>query len=75
MGDIGQNLKGVIYTTQKQFSLVAGVIFGIVFVLHAMRLVFSWAAKIAQWMVPAWMSWVALVVSSYLAYTGFKLRR
>lgn len=60
---------------QRQFSFVASVIFLAIFVLHALRLFFSWEAVIGGWMVPVWVSWIALVVTGYLAYTGFKLRR
>lgn len=60
---------------QRQFSLVAAVIFLAIFVLHALRLFFSWEAVIAGRFIPTWISWLALAVSGYLAYTGFKLRR
>ncbi len=60
---------------QKQFSFVTAVIFLAIFVLHALRLFFSWEAVIAGRFIPTWISWTAIVISGYLAYTGFKLGR
>ena len=58
---------------QKTFTLTAGVGFSLLTVLHALRLLFGWEAVIGGWNVPLWVSWVAIALSGYLAYTGFKL--
>jgi len=47
--------------SQKDFSLIAGVIFLIVAVFHAVRLIMGWPARIAGWDVPMWISWPALI--------------
>ncbi len=60
---------------QKTFTLTAGVVFSIIAVLHVLRLLFGWEAVIGGWNVPLWVSWVAMAVSGYLAYTAFKLGR
>ncbi len=60
---------------QKNFALTTGVVFSIIAVLHALRLLFGWEATIGGWNVPLWVSWVAIAVSGYLGYTAFKLRR
>lgn len=60
---------------QKTFTLTVGVVFSIIAVLHALRLLFGWQAVIGGWNVPTWLSGLALVVSGYLAYTAFKLRK
>lgn len=59
--------------SSNQFILTAAVLFLAVFALHAMRLLFSWEAVIGRWPVPFWMSWIALVITGYMIYTGFKL--
>ena len=61
--------------SQKTFTLTAGVVFSLITVLHVLRLLFGWEAVIGGWDVPLWISWAALAVSGYLAYTAFKLRR
>jgi len=61
--------------TQRAFNQVAGMIFLAVAVLHLLRLVFRWEAVIGGWMVPGWVSIVALIVAGYLAWVGFTLRK
>ena len=58
---------------QKTFTRIAGLVFSLVAVLHALRLLLKWDAVIGGWTVPMWISWVALAVSGYLAYTASKV--
>ena len=60
---------------QKTFTFTAGVVFSLVAVLHALRIVLGWDAVIGGWHVPLLVSWLALPVSGYLAYTAFRLGR
>ena len=57
---------------KNMFPLLAGAIFLIVAVAHALRLVFKWEGIVAGWLVPMWVSAVALVIASYLAYLGLR---
>jgi hypothetical protein len=59
--------------SQKTFVGVAGVVFLLVALLHLLRLLLGWDAVIGGWSVPHWVSWAALAVSGYLAYTAFRL--
>lgn len=56
------------------FSRLAGAIFLIVAVVHALRLVFKWQVTVAGWQVPMWVSAVAFVIAAYLAYEGLRMR-
>lgn len=60
---------------QKLFSLVVGLIFLVVAVVHALRFVFSWPITILGWTVPIWVSWIAFLISGFLAYEGLTLAR
>ncbi|MBI2639983.1 MAG: hypothetical protein HYW90_03810 [Candidatus Sungbacteria bacterium] len=60
---------------QKIYSLVAGTIFLIIALLHALRLIYGWEAMIGGWMVPIWLSWLALAIGLFLSYQGFLLAR
>ena len=60
---------------QKTFTLTTGVIFTLIAVLHILRLLFGWQAVIGGWNVPTWVSGLALVLSGYLAYSAFRLRK
>ena len=61
--------------SQRTFSLVAGVIFLLIAVGHALRLVFRSEVLLTGWPVPMWVSAVALVVAGYLGYEGVRLSR
>lgn len=45
---------------QKAFSLLTAAIFTAIAVLHILRLLLGWEAIIGGWVVPRWVSWVAL---------------
>ncbi len=59
--------------SNKNFCLFTGIIFLIIFILHGLRLIYGWEAVIGTFMVPMWLSWVALIIAGILAYQGFKL--
>ena len=58
---------------QKTFSVVAGVVFAVVAVLHLLRIYMNWPVVIANWSVPMWVSWVGLVIAGGLAFFGLRL--
>jgi len=47
----------------KTFSLVAGIIFGVVALFHLVRIFAEWTLIIGDWSVPKSVSWVALIVA------------
>ena len=57
--------------TQRAFNTVAGTIFLLVAILHALRLLFRWHASIGSWIVPMWVSWAGLALAGFLAYAAF----
>jgi hypothetical protein len=59
----------------RLFSLVAGIIFSLVALLHALRLLRGWHVLIGDLSVPVWLSWLGLVIAGYLAYQGFRSSR
>lgn len=59
----------------KSFFITAGVIFLLIALLHAVRIFYGWEAVIGGVKVPTWVSWIALVISSYLSYAGLRLGR
>lgn len=59
---------------QKTYYLVTGVIFSLIALLHALRLVYGWEAVIGGWAVPMWLSGLALLVALFLSFQGFRLR-
>ena len=60
---------------QRTFLRIAGIVFVLVAVLHAVRLLWQWDVVIAGWVVPPWVSWVALLISGTLASIAVGLSR
>jgi uncharacterized membrane protein len=61
--------------TQRTFSLVTAVIFALIALLHAARLLRGWQVTIEGAIVPIWISWIGLAIAAYLAYQGFLLSK
>ena len=59
---------------QKTFLSISGVIFGVIAVMHLVRIIAGWPAHIGAFEVPMWLSWVAMVVAGYLAVSAFRLK-
>jgi len=60
---------------QKTFSLVVGLIFLLIAVMHALRLALKWEVLLNGWSVPMWVSVIAIVITAYLAFESLKLSR
>jgi hypothetical protein len=58
---------------RKTFSIVAGIIFAVVALLHLVRIYMDWPVVIGDWSVPMWVSWIGLVVAGSLAIFGLRL--
>ena len=61
--------------SEKTFAAIAATIFGLVALLHLLRLVMGWSIVIEAWTVPMWLSWVGLVVAGALSYFGARFAR
>jgi len=55
----------------KSYFLVTAIVFSVLGILHLLRIVLGWDAAIGGWGVPIWLSWVAMILTAVLAYTGF----
>jgi uncharacterized membrane protein len=60
---------------QRTFSLITAVLFFLIALLHAVRLLRGWQVTIEGAVVPIWISWIGLVIAAYLAYQGFLLSK
>ena len=61
--------------SQKTFTIIASAIFGVVALVHVLRIFFGWPAVIGGWAVPMWLSWIGFVVAGGLSYSGINLTR
>jgi hypothetical protein len=56
----------------KTYFLVAGIIFALVALAHALRIYMEWPVMIADWSVPKSVSWIALIVAGGPALFAFR---
>jgi hypothetical protein len=61
--------------SQRTFSLIASVVFGLIGLGHVLRIVLGWSFMVQDFSVPIWASGLAVVIMGYLAYEGFRLAR
>jgi hypothetical protein len=66
-------LPGRMGATMRIYLQITGLIFGVVTLGHALRLIMHWPVQLAGWMVPMWLSWVAIVIAGSLCIWAFSL--
>lgn len=59
--------------TVRAYALATSIIFLLVAVLHLLRIFMQWDAVIGGWQFPIWASVVAVLVSGFLSFAGFRL--
>ena len=57
----------------RAYLAVSGTLFGIVALMHVLRLVQDWPVQFAGWTVPLWVSWIGVLVAGGLCLWGFRL--
>lgn len=61
--------------TASNYFHVTGTIFGVIGLLHVLRLLFGWEAQIGGFVVPVWFSVLAVLVAGYLTWNAFQLEQ
>lgn len=61
--------------SQRAFAKITTLVFLAIFILHLARLVYGWEAVINGASIPMWLSWIAVILSGYLAYQGLKIAK
>ena len=52
---------------------ISVLLFGVITLLHMLRLLLHWSAQIADWAVPTWVSWIAMLGAAALCTWAFRL--
>lgn len=60
---------------QQSFNTLAGTIFLLVVILHALRILLGWEVVIGGWKIPLGLSWLALPLAGFLAYSAFSRKK
>ena len=59
--------------TQRTYNQISGILFGLIALLHLVRLLKGWPAVIGAWTAPLWLSVVVVLIVGFLAYSAWKL--
>ena len=57
----------------RAYIQITGIVFAVVALAHVVRLMLDWPAQVACWVVPIWISWVAILVAGALCVWAFRL--
>ncbi|SDP44204.1 hypothetical protein [Desulforhopalus singaporensis] len=57
----------------RPYLAISGTIFGIVAILHLLRLANGWQVVLGTWTVPMWVSWGGALVPAVLCGWAFRL--
>lgn len=57
--------------TAPHFSRLAAVVFAIIALLQLLRAITSFEIAVGGEIMPIWPSWIAAIVTGFLAYLGF----
>ncbi len=52
---------------------ISGGVFGIVALLHLLRLFYGWSVQIGEVVIPIWLSWLGLAFAGGLSIWAFRL--
>ena len=59
----------------RAYLRISGGVFALIALLHVLRLILHWPAQIADWTVPIWVSWIAVLAAVALSIWAFRLVR
>ena len=57
----------------RVYLVVSGVVFGIVAILHLVRVMNSWAFQLGPWSIPMWVSWLGTFGPAVLCLWALRL--
>jgi len=61
--------------SQRTFNLVAGLLFGLLALVHAVRIATGSEFVAAGWGLPTWASAIAVLAGAYLALAALRLNK
>ena len=61
--------------SQRTFNLVAGLLFGLLALVHAVRIASGSGFVVAGWSLPTWTSAIAVLAGAYLALAALRLNK
>jgi hypothetical protein len=59
----------------KLYHIISGTLFGLVAVLHLLRIINQWPLLIGTWSAPMSLSWLGFIVTGCLSIWSFRLMK
>jgi len=59
--------------SSRTYLVISGTVFGIVAVLHLLRVVNGWVMVLGPWSAPMWVSWLGTIGPAVLCVWAFRL--
>lgn len=59
----------------RAYLQITGALFGLIAVVHVLRLIRHWPIQLAEHSIPLWASWVGLIVAGALSIWAARLLR
>ena len=57
----------------RAYVLISGAAFGAVALVHVIKLFLDWPIQVAGWVLPIWISWIAILAGTTLCVWAFRL--
>ena len=59
--------------SERNYLLISAILFGLIAILHLVRVIGNWSIQIGTAMFPIWGSWLALLIAAMLCVWAFRL--
>ena len=59
----------------RRFLRIAATLFAGVALAHLTRIVMAWPVQVGAWVIPMWISWIALLGAGALGFFGMRLAK
>ena len=57
----------------RAYVLISGAVFGAVALVHVIKLFLDWPVQVAGWVLPIWVSWIAILAAGTLCVWAVRL--
>lgn len=69
----GWHIKEELKYQERIFHRLTGTIFGIVALIHLLRIIFGWQLDLFGWNTSYWLSGIGAIVAAFLSYISFQI--
>lgn len=67
----GWNIGKIPRVRERTYLLITGIVFSVIALAHLVRVLYQTEIIILGWQVPIFLSWIGILVATYLAFSSF----